>query len=145
MKIPITLIILLAAAILAPPAMSTDSGARGVVTADASRFGRILFDGRDFALYAFTKDRRSRSLCSGACAAAWPPYLVRSVPRAAAGIRQSLVGTARRSDGRLQVTYAGRPLYHYVGDRAPHQILCQNVAEFGGTWLVVRPNGTLVR
>jgi predicted lipoprotein with Yx(FWY)xxD motif len=65
-------------------------------------------------------------------------------PRAAVGARNALLGTTRRADGRLQVTYAGKPLY-YVGDRSPGQILCQNVSEFGGLWVVVRPNGTLVR
>ena len=56
-----------------------------------------------------------------------------------------LIGTIRRADGRLQVTYGGRPLYYYVGDRQPGQVLCQNVEEFGGLWLVVRPSGRLVR
>jgi predicted lipoprotein with Yx(FWY)xxD motif len=122
--------------------MSAD---RGMVTTHSSRFGRILFDGRGFALYAFTRDPRSRSTCTGACAAAWPPYLVQSAPRATAGVQRTLLGTVRRTDGRLQVTYAGRPLYYYVGDRSPGQILCQNVSEFGGLWLVVRPTGRLVR
>jgi predicted lipoprotein with Yx(FWY)xxD motif len=70
---------------------------------------------------------------------------VRTAPRAGAGLKGSLLRTTRRADGRLQVTYNGRPLYYYVGDRAPGQILCQNVSEFGGLWLVARPNGTLVR
>ena len=39
------------------------------------------------------------------------------------------------------MTYRGRPLYYYVGDRKPGQILCQNVREFGGLWLIVRPSG----
>jgi predicted lipoprotein with Yx(FWY)xxD motif len=60
-------------------------------------------------------------------------------------VNRSLLGTTKRRDGRRQVTYAGRPLYYYVNDRKPGQILCQNVAEFGGTWLVVRPSGKLVR
>jgi predicted lipoprotein with Yx(FWY)xxD motif len=60
-------------------------------------------------------------------------------------VRRSLLGTIRRRDGRLQATYAGWPLYYYVNDRKPLQVLCQNVREFGGLWLVVRPNGTLVR
>src|SRR5207245_1065452 len=103
-----------------------------------------LFDGRGFVLYAFTRDR-GRSSCSGACAKAWPPYLVTGRARAEAGVKSSLLGTTRRPDGKVQVTYAGRPLYYYVGDRKPGQILCQNVNEFGGLWLVVRPNGRLVR
>jgi len=60
-------------------------------------------------------------------------------------VRQSLIGTTRRRDGRRQITYNGRPLYYYVGDKRPGQILCQNVNEFGGTWLVVQANGQLVR
>jgi predicted lipoprotein with Yx(FWY)xxD motif len=122
-------------------AMAAD---RGTLTVRASRYGQILFDGRGYVLYAFTHDTKGRSACTGACAAAWPPYLAKS-PHAGAGARSSLLGTTRRSDGSVQVTYAGRPLYYYVGDRKPGQILCQNVEEFGGLWLVVFGGGKLVR
>ena len=125
--------------------MSGASADRSALTAHSSRFGQVLFDGKGFVLYAFTKDPRGRSACYGACAAAWPPYIVRSAPRAGAGVKSRLLGTTRRKDGKLQVTYAGRPLYYYVGDRSPSEIRCQNVDEFGGLWLVARPNGTLVR
>jgi hypothetical protein len=50
----------------------------------------------------------------------------------------------RRRDGRLQVTYAGHPLYYYVGDRRAGEVLCQGVAEFGGTWYVVAPDGHVI-
>ena len=115
------------------------------IAAAKSRFGTILFDGRGFVLYAFTRDTHGRSACSGACAKAWPPYLVTGKLIGRAGIAAERLATIRRSDGSRQATYAGRPLYYYVGDRQPRQILCQNVSEFGGLWLVVRPNGTVVR
>jgi predicted lipoprotein with Yx(FWY)xxD motif len=147
--------ILAAAAVLAVAALAAAGGAMAAasspgqaapkVAAAPSRFGTILFDGRGFVLYAFTRDGSRRSACAGACAKAWPPYIVKSRPIAATGITASSIGTTRRNDGRLQATYHGRPLYYYVGDRQPRQILCQNVSEFGGLWLVVRPNGTLVR
>jgi predicted lipoprotein with Yx(FWY)xxD motif len=70
---------------------------------------------------------------------------VQGVARAGSGVRQSLIATTRRADGSKQVTYAGRPLYYYVGDRRAGQILCQNVSEFGGLWLVVRASGAPVR
>jgi predicted lipoprotein with Yx(FWY)xxD motif len=124
--------------------MATPAG-QSSVTAHSSRFGRILFDRRGFVLYAFTKDPRGRSACGGACATAWPPYIAKSKPKASTGARAKLIGTTRRSDGRLQATYAGKPLYYYIGDGSPGQILCQNVREFGGLWLVVRPTGALVR
>jgi predicted lipoprotein with Yx(FWY)xxD motif len=111
----------------------------------SSRYGSILFDGRGFALYAFTKDAAGQSNCGGACAKAWPPYIVAGRPTAATGSKSRLLGMIKRGDGKLQMTYAGRPLYHYVGDTKPRQVLCQNVSQFGGTWLVVRPDGKLVR
>ena len=126
-------------ATLAVALAAAASAAAPTVTVRSSQYGRILFDGRGFALYAFTADARGRSTCSGACAKAWPPYIVKTKPSG------RLLGTARRAGGALQVTYAGRPLYYYVGDRKPGQILCQNVSEFGGLWLVVRPGGGLVR
>jgi predicted lipoprotein with Yx(FWY)xxD motif len=121
------------------------SAPAAAVQAHRSAYGTVLFDGRGFALYAFTADRRNASSCYGACATAWPPYIVKARPQALAGASQRLLGRIRRPDGRYQATYAGHPLYYYVGDRKPAQILCQNVVEFGGRWLVVAPSGRLVR
>ncbi len=119
--------------------------AKPTLRVQSSAFGQILFDSRGFALYGFTKDSRARSNCSGACARAWPPYILKGRLRAPAGVKRSLLGTIRRADGRRQVTYAGHPLYFYVGDTKAGQVRCQNVNEFGGLWLVVRPGGRLVR
>ena len=109
-------------------------------------YGRALTDRRGFALYRFTHDRSPASTCYGACAKAWPPYVVADRPSAAGpGAHAGLLGKVRRQDGRLQVTYAGHPLYYYVGDRRPGQVLCQAVLEFGGTWYVVAPSGHAIR
>jgi predicted lipoprotein with Yx(FWY)xxD motif len=143
MKISLLLAAPTAALVFAssPPASSR---AAPTLIVRSSSFGKVLFDGRGFVLYAFTKDR-GRSACSDACARAWPPYVVRGGLRAGAGVKQSLLGVWRRANGARQVTYAGRPLYYYVDDRRPGQILCQNVSEFGGLWLIVRASGKLVR
>jgi len=135
---------LIAAAVLVPAAMSDQSASRAALTAKSSRFGNVLFDGRGFVLYAFTRDH-PRSACYGACARAWPPYFAPKTLGVGPGVKRSLLGTVKRRNGRRQVTYAGRPLYYYVGDTRAGQILCQNVAEYGGTWLIVRPSGKLVR
>jgi predicted lipoprotein with Yx(FWY)xxD motif len=132
-------------------ALSADRSAvaqtSATLTVRPSDFGRILFDGRGYVLYAFTRDPSGRSACAGACAKAWPPYILRvgQALRAGSGIKSSALGTTRRNDGRRQVTYAGRPLYYYVGDRRPGQVTCQNIREFGGLWLVMRASGSLVR
>ena len=126
-----------------PPSVNKSTGPRlEVIDSD---YGRILGDGRKRALYLFTADTGETSTCSGECAAAWPPWIVEREPRAAPGVNASLIGTTRRHDGRLQATYRGHPLYYYVRDRLPEQVLCQAVFEFGGSWLVVRSSGKAVR
>jgi predicted lipoprotein with Yx(FWY)xxD motif len=105
-----------------------------------SQLGRVLFDGRNRALYIFTRDVRNRSRCYGECAVAWPPFLAKERPRAAPGVRQSLLGRIRRRDGSRQVTYKGQPLYFYVDDPRG-QVLCNDVPEFGGTWYALNARG----
>jgi predicted lipoprotein with Yx(FWY)xxD motif len=143
-KLPAVAVAAVALLAFAPAAMSTESAAP-TLTVKSSSFGRVLFDGRGYVLYAFTRDAKGRSACYGACAKAWPVYYAKGTLRVGTGLKRSLLGTTRRRDGRRQITYAGRPLYYYVGDTKAGQIRCQNVAEFGGTWLVVRPSGRLVR
>ena len=132
------------AVVVAAAAPATQAAPRATVVAKPSRFGEILFDGRGYVLYAFTRDPRGKSVCRGECARAWPPYVVKSRLRAGSGVVAARLGTTKRRDGSLQVTYAGRPVYYYVGDRKPGEILCQNASEFGGIWLVIRPSGRLV-
>jgi predicted lipoprotein with Yx(FWY)xxD motif len=110
-----------------------------------SRYGRMLFDGKGRALYLFTREGSSRSRCYGDCARAWPPFLTKGKPRARGDVKSTLLGTTRRRDGKKQVTYGGHPLYYYVSDRKPGQVTCQDVAEFGGTWLVISPRGRAIR
>lgn len=114
-----------------------------VVAAD-SQYGSILFDSKEQAIYLFDKEGSAKSECYGACAEAWPPVLTDGGPQAGKGVDAKLLGTTKRDDGSTQVTYAGHPLYYYVED-PPGQVLCQNVSEFGGLWLVVQPSGEPVR
>ncbi|HYY65461.1 MAG TPA: hypothetical protein VE688_12645 [Gaiellaceae bacterium] len=144
--------LVLAAAVLAAGSAATTTRAGGAasaqavtITAHASRYGKILFDGRGRVLYLFARDRAGRSSCSGACAKAWPPSLTKGVPRAGRGVNAKLLGTTKRKDGTLQVTYGKHPLYYFKEDTKAGQIKCQNVSNFGGLWLVVAPSGKAVR
>ncbi|MDX6377144.1 MAG: hypothetical protein QOE98_1447 [Gaiellaceae bacterium] len=105
-----------------------------------SDFGRTIADDHGEALYLFDADTTATSACYDACAVAWPPLLARKAPTVSGALDPALVGTAKRKDGTRQVTYNGHPLYYYVGD-SPGVIRCQNVYEYGGRWLVVKPNG----
>jgi predicted lipoprotein with Yx(FWY)xxD motif len=114
-----------------------------ILAAD-SQYGSILFNADDQAIYLFDKESSSASECYGACAAAWPPVLTEGEPQAGSGVDSKLLGTTQRDDGTMQVTYDGHPLYYYVDD-PPGQVLCHNVEEFGGLWLVVDPSGAAVQ
>jgi predicted lipoprotein with Yx(FWY)xxD motif len=114
---------------------------RARIVAKGSDFGRVLFDANGQVVYVFELDRRNRSNCTSAdCVEAWPPVLTRQQPSAGAGIDAGLLGTIRRNDGSLQVTYNGRPLYFYEHE-APGEIRCHNVDLHGGLWWVVTPRG----
>jgi predicted lipoprotein with Yx(FWY)xxD motif len=110
-----------------------------------SRYGRMLFDARGRATYLFTREAGAKSRCYGQCAVAWPPVYTRGRPRALNGIDADLLGTTTRRGGRRQVTYNDHPLYYYVTDTKPGQITCQDITEFGGTWLVVDPQGNAIQ
>lgn len=131
------------AALTLVPATAASAAGRTVKVAD-SDYGPILVDGRGITLYLFTKDGTGRSRCYGACADAWPPYIVKRKPRARAGADAERLGTTKRRHGARQLTYAGKPVYYYVGEDEPGEIFCQDVFEFGGRWLLVDPDGDAV-
>jgi predicted lipoprotein with Yx(FWY)xxD motif len=110
------------------------------IAARESEFGTMLWGPKRRAIYIFERDGRGRSRCSGECAEAWPPVYTDGAPVAGRGVRKALLGTARRRNGRRQVTYAGQPLYYYAHE-GPGEVLCHNVDLNGGLWWVVGPDG----
>ncbi len=111
------------------------------VVAGESDFGSVLFDANGQVIYVFEIDETDKSNCtSEECVKAWPPVLTEEDPTAGAGADAALLGTIRRDDGSLQVTYAGRPLYFYEHE-GPREITCHNIDLHGGLWWVVTPSG----
>ena len=111
------------------------------ITTGDSEFGVMLFDQPGQAIYLFDLETAGTPQCNGDCAANWPPVLTTGAPQAAGDVRGDLLGTVQRDDGSTQVTYAGHPLYYYAHED-PGQVLCHDVDDYGGTWLVVTPAGT---
>jgi predicted lipoprotein with Yx(FWY)xxD motif len=107
------------------------SNSAGVkVSVASSGLGRILVDGRGRTLYLFEKDKHGKSACTGQCAGFWPPLIASGKPLATAGAKASLLGTTRRGDGRLQVTYNHHPLYTFVKDTRKGQTNGEEVDAF---------------
>jgi predicted lipoprotein with Yx(FWY)xxD motif len=114
------------------------------VTTTESKLGPILADSRGKTLYLFARDKRGMSTCTGSCASYWPPLLTTGAPIATAGVKATLLGTARRTDGTLQVTYAGHPLYTFKLDSKPRETKGEGTSFFGGSWYVLNDAGASV-
>ena len=140
-------IAVLAAAIflLHPPKLQAAGASGAVVSTAKTGLGRILVDSKGRTLYLFGKDSKGKSACSGKCASYWPPLITRGKPRAAGGAKASLLGTTKRADGRVQVTYNHHPLYRFAQDTKKGQTNGEGIDAFGGRWYAVSPAGKAVK
>ena len=135
----------LAAAITTAAALgaaNTNAAAGTTVAIAKTPIGRILVDSKGRTLYDFPPDHQGVSVCYGACAALWPPLTTKGKPQAGPGVVASLLGTTKRSDGKLEVTYGGHPLYYYVADTKPGQLSGQGLNQFGAPWWALSAAGT---
>jgi predicted lipoprotein with Yx(FWY)xxD motif len=122
-------------------AKAKDTAGKGTIIAVGdSDFGPMLFDSNKQAIYVFESDRRGGTVCYGECAEAWPPVLTDGKPRPGKGAKASLLGTIKRRDGTIQVTYAAKPLYFYAHE-GRGEVRCHNVKLNGGFWWVVGADG----
>lgn len=129
---------------LHPPTLHAAAGKQTVVSTAKTSLGRILVSSNGRTLYLFEKDKKGKSSCTGNCAAFWPPLIASGKPDAAAGVKASLLGTTRRADGRMQVTYNHHPLYTFVKDKKKGQTNGEGLSAFGAEWYAVSPAGSVV-
>jgi predicted lipoprotein with Yx(FWY)xxD motif len=134
-----TVAVVVGVAALAISAQATPKAAARL-TVRSTEYGKALFGPSGKVLYVFGADRGSTSHCYGVCATAWPPLLTKSAPIAEPGIQAKLLGTTKRKNGALQVTYNHHPLYYYSADKVG-KVMCQHANMHGGLWLVIKPNG----
>src|SRR5262245_14710556 len=143
-RLPAIAGVLAVAAVLAAAAFAA-GGSGSVVKLGPRNMGRVLVGAHGKPLYLWAHDRSARSTCYGDCAEYWPPLITRARPAAIGGARASLLGTTRRNDGRMQVTYAGHPLYYFVKDARPGQTNGEGLTGFGGRWDPLSASGAAVR
>ncbi|NSC24596.1 hypothetical protein FM076_26945 [Streptomyces albus subsp. chlorinus] len=113
------------------------------VAVRSTGLGKILVDGHGRTLYLFEADKKNTSKCSGGCAEAWPPVVVKgkAAPKAGHGVKKKLLDTGEREGGDRQVTYHGHPLYRYEGDSKAGATKGQGLDQFGAKWYVLDPSG----
>jgi predicted lipoprotein with Yx(FWY)xxD motif len=124
---------------------ATESGgtAATISVGSASGVGKVLVDSKGMTLYYFEKDQKGsgQSKCEGACAGAWPPLTTSGAPEPMSGVNSSMLGTIERTDGTMQVTYAGWPLYTFVEDKKPGEDNGTDSKAFGASWYPLHSNG----
>jgi len=124
---------------------SSAAGGGGTVSgASVSGLGTILVNSEGLTVYMFAKDQGTTSSCYGACEQGWPPVIAEGKPTAGEGAMSSQLGTTKRKDGSMQLTYAGHPLYTFAEDTAPGEANGNESTAFGGKWSVMDEAGEAV-
>lgn len=120
-----------------------DTGTQGTLVnvSQNDQFGSFLVDSKGMSLYLFTKDTPNVTNCYDQCATNWPPLLTTGTPVAGDGVDAALLGTIERTDGTMQVTYNGWPLYYYIKDKAAGDVTGQLV---GDVWFLITPAGEMI-
>jgi len=131
---------LLAAALVTASAYAASPRAKVLVR--VTSVGGVLADARGHTLYSYAADNGRTPACYGACASLWPPFLTSATPTTGIGAEAKLLGTTKRKDGKLQVTYAGHPLYFFSGDAKAGQLKGQG---FQSSWWALAASGAKVK
>ena len=116
------------------PAAATAGGLKTTTIGGAT----VLTSSKGFTLYSFAPDTPAKSNCNGTCAQNWPPV---KGPATASGVKGTL-GTIKRSDGSVQATFDGHPLYTFVGDTAAGQAKGNGLNAAGGLWHEITTSGS---
>ena len=130
----------LAAGASSTQAAMTATPAHAKLILRSSEYGKVIFAANGNVLYMFGPDKTGKSTCYGVCAKAWPPLLTKGAPTVGPGLNRKLLGTTKRKNGALQVTYNHHPLYFFSEDMHG-KIMCQHAVMHGGIWLVLKASG----
>jgi predicted lipoprotein with Yx(FWY)xxD motif len=145
-----TLAVVLAAALGLAGFLVATSTARSAnrsgatVSLRKTTLGMVLVAANGHTIYLFGKDRQDKSACSASCAQFWPPLLSRGKPTAGPGVRAALLGTTKRANGSLQVSYNKHPLYTYVLDKRAGQTKGEGISAFGAKWYALSAKGVAI-
>jgi predicted lipoprotein with Yx(FWY)xxD motif len=120
------------------------SGGAVVKVEKTKSLGKVIANSKLHTLYMFRADHGTTSACYGQCAKYWPPLVTKGKPVAGPGVKASLLGTIKRKDGKLQVTYKKHPLYTYIVDKKPGQTTGEGSKLFGAGWYALTPTGVVI-
>jgi predicted lipoprotein with Yx(FWY)xxD motif len=124
-----------------PPVEADVAEGAALDIGSAATVGEYVTDGMGRAVYVLEGEPAESSTCYDECVQEWPPVVAGDAFTGAAGLSSDLIGTITRTDGTIQLTYAGRALYHYRGDQAPGDTMGHDVTDQWGEWYLLGPDG----
>jgi predicted lipoprotein with Yx(FWY)xxD motif len=137
-------VILVAGILTALGATAVWASGSATVKVEKTKIGKVITDKRGHTLYMFRADHGTVSACYGKCARFWPPLTTVGKPVAGPGVKTALLGTTKRKDGKLQVTYKRHPLYTFLEDKKPGQTAGEGSKAFGAGWYALTPTGVVI-
>lgn len=111
-----------------------------VQVSTATSLGSVLTDSAGRTLYFFSLDADGNSACTGSCLTAWPVFHTGTL-NVGAGLDAKDFGTITRSDGSIQTTYKGWPLYYFANDAKAGDLNGEGV---GNIWFTAKPDYTVM-
>jgi len=125
--------LLIAVTVATLAACSTYDGMMAKPAAPAKTMDGVLANSAGMTLYTFDKDPTGsgKSVCSGPCAANWPPLMAAADSKASGDYT-----IITRDDGGRQWAYKGKPLYLWVKDAKPGD---KTGDGFNNAWRIARP------
>ncbi len=119
---------------------SAGSSSAIVVKTASNPLGTILVDSQGMTLYHLSGEHNGKFICtSSACLSVWHPLIAPSTGTSSGEVGS--LGTVKRPEGTIQVTYKDTPLYTFTGDQQPGETKGQGVKDVG-TWSVVTTSPT---
>lgn len=115
------------------PSASSSAMAEGAIMTKSGPKGDYLADVKGMTLYSYDKDTKDVSNCNAGCIKAWPPFMQASASASPSSANLTVI---KRTEGTMQYSYKGMPLYYYVSDTKPGDITGDGV---GGVWHLVKP------
>ncbi len=122
-----------------PAAQTSSSSSDAVVKTASNALGTILVNSQGMTLYHLSGEVNGKFICtSSACVGIWHPLIA---PSTGAPSGVGSLGTVKRPEGTMQVTYKGTPLYTFTGDQQPGETKGQGIKDVG-TWSAVTTSST---
>jgi predicted lipoprotein with Yx(FWY)xxD motif len=121
------------------PAAGTTTGATVTIDTRSTSIGTVLTNAQGHTLYWFAIDTPTTSNCNGSCTGFWPPIVGKASPMTHL---PKAFATITRSDGKVQATYGGHPLYTYAADTAAGMTSGNGITASGGKWWAMTPSGS---